>query len=416
MAILKPFRGYRPQPEEALQIVCPPYDVISSDEARQAAAGNSLSFLHVIKAEIDLPQNHDVHDEAVYLRAKENLQYLIDEGHLVQDDTARFYIYGQTLKGRTQYGLVACAAVNDYMNNVIKKHELTRPDKEEDRKNYIRYTNFHTEPVFFAYKDHERIDEIVKNHIVNEPIYEFFTDGDQTLHRLWAIINPVLIEEIEHIFSTEIPASYVADGHHRTAAAALVGGEKKANNPKHTGQEEYNYFLAIHFPASQLQIIDYNRVVKDLNGLSADEFKQKLQGGFELNEKGAAIYHPQQLHEIAMYIDGKWYSLKAKTHTYDDNDPIGVLDVTILTKQVLEPLLAIEDLRRSQRIDFIGGTRGLSELKRLVDSGDYKVAFALYPVSMEQLMTIADTDNIMPPKTTWFVPKLQSGLILHGLD
>lgn len=414
MAILKPFKGYRPVKENVHLVASRPYDVLNSEEAREEVKGNPHSFLHVVKPEIDLPKDIDLHSEEVYEKGRENLQKLIDEKLFVQDDEKYFYIYAQTMWGITQYGLVACAAVEDYMNNIIKKHELTRPDKEEDRMNHIRHTNFNAEPVFFAYPDHDEIDNIINTAVQNEPVYDFETE-DNVEHTFWVIKDKQKIERIEEIFKNDIEYTYVADGHHRTAAAALVGNEKKKNNPQHAGNEEYNYFLAVHFPAGQLRIIDYNRVVKDLNGLSETEFIEKLSGSFNIQEKGTEEYKPCCLHNFSMYLGGKWYSLTAKQSTYNNNDPIGVLDVTILTQQVLTPLLDIKDLRRSKRIDFVGGIRGLNELKKRVDSGEMKVAFALYPVTMKQLMDIADTNNIMPPKTTWFEPKLRSGLVIHEL-
>jgi len=415
MSILKPFKAFRPKPEQAKDIASRPYDVLNSDEAREEVKGNDLSFLHVVKPEIDLPKGIDEHSDEVYNKGKENLMKLISEGTLVQDEQPCYYVYAQTMGARTQYGLVGCASVKDYMNGIIKKHELTRPDKEEDRMNHVRTTNFNAEPVFFAYKDNEVIDMIIKDAILIDPAYSFVAD-DGISHYLWVIDNGAKVRELERLFKEEVECLYVADGHHRTAAAALVGKEREENNPNHTGDEEYNFFLSVNFPESQLNIIDYNRVVKDLNGMTADELIEKLSASFTVEEKGADIYKPDELHNFSMYLEGKWYSLTAKEGTFNDSDPIGVLDVTILTDQVLEPLLDIKDLRRSKRIDFVGGIRGLGELKRRVDNGEMKVAFALYPVSMKQLMDIADTNNIMPPKTTWFEPKLRSGLFVHSLD
>ncbi len=414
MAILKAFKGYRPVKDHVDQVASRPYDVLNSEEAREEVKGNPYSFLHVVKPEVDLPQDVDLHSEVVYNKGKENLTRLIEEGLFFQDAEDRLYIYAQTMFGKTQYGIVGCAAVEDYMNNVIKKHELTRPDKEEDRMNHIRVTNFNAEPVFFAYPDDPGLEHIVAEVVKGEPEYDF-TTVDGVGHHFWIISDPQTIAAIIDIFAKDIPETYVADGHHRTAAAALVGNERKRNNPDHRGDEEYNFFLAVHFPASQLTIIDYNRVVKDVNGYSTQEFLSMLSDSFEIEEKGEEIYRPMQIHNFSMYLNKKWYSLTAREGTYNNNDPIRGLDVTILSNQVLEPILEITDLRNSKRIDFVGGIRGLEELKRRVDSGEMKAAFALYPVSMEQLMKIADTGNIMPPKTTWFEPKLRSGLVIHSL-
>jgi len=416
MSILRPFKGFRPKPENVDKVASRPYDVLNSEEAKKEVEGNPYSFMHVTKPEVDLPEGIDVHSELVYNKAKENLQKLINDGMMLQDDEAYFYIYAQTMNGKTQYGLVGCSGVEDYINGIIKKHELTRPDKEEDRMNHVRHTNFNAEPVFFAYPNHDEIDSIIKDVVENnKPEYDF-TAEDGFGHHFWVIKDAAKNKRIQEIFDKEIPAVYVADGHHRTAAAGLVGNEKKKNNPNHTGNEEYNFFLSVNFPANQLTIIDYNRVIKDLNGLTPTELMEKLSESFDIVEKGEKIYKACCLHNFSMYLEGKWYSLTAKDNTYDDKDPIGVLDVTILTNKVLAPYLDIKDLRRSQRIDFVGGIRGLGELKRRVDNGEMELAFALYPVSMQQLMDIADSGNIMPPKTTWFEPKLRSGLILHSLD
>ncbi len=415
MAILKSFKGYRPLKSIVSKVASRPYDVLNSAEAKLEVKGNPNSFLHVVKPEIDLPDEVDIHSDEVYNKGRENLQQLIAEGKFVQSEKQSIYIYAQTMQGKTQYGIVGCAGVDDYMNNIIKKHELTRPDKEEDRMNHIRLTNFNAEPVFFAYPDNKELDTIVANAVKNKAEYDFETE-DGVGHHFWVINDEATVKRIEDIFESDIQYTYVADGHHRTAAAALVGSERRKSNPNHKGDEEYNYFLAVHFPASQLRIIDYNRVVKDLNGLSEAEFIEKLKVAFDVKKMGADEYKPNQLHHFSMYINNSWYSLIAKEGKYNDNDPIGVLDVTILTEQVLAPLLDIKDLRRSKRIDFVGGIRGLNELKRRVDSGEMEVAFALYPVSMKQLMDIADTNNIMPPKTTWFEPKLRSGLIIHELE
>jgi uncharacterized protein (DUF1015 family) len=415
MATLKPFKGLRPPKEIAKKLASRPYDVLNSREAREEAEGNPYSLLHIIKPEIDLPANVNLYSQQVYDKAKENFEKFKKQGWLKKDDKDLLYIYAQTMWGKTQYGIVGCASVDDYLNNVIKKHELTRPDKEEDRMKHVRITNANMEPVFFSYPAKKELDSMIIEYAkANDPEYDFTAD-DGVGHHFWVIDDDEMIGKIIGCFK-EMPAVYVADGHHRTAAAALVGKEKREANPNHTGNEEYNYFLAVHFPDNQLTIIDYNRVVKDLNGMSEDEFVENLKNSFDVEEIGEQEYKPSQLHEFSMYLDGKWYKMTAKEGTYDDNDPIGVLDVTILTNQVLEPLLGIEDLRRSKRIDFVGGIRGLGELKKRVDSGEMKVAFALYPVSMKQLIDIADNGMIMPPKTTWFEPKLRSGLVIHELD
>jgi uncharacterized protein (DUF1015 family) len=414
MAILKPFRGYRPLKKYAKQIASRPYDVLSSEEARVEAKGNPYSFLHVIKPEIDLPENIDHYSPEVYLKGKDNLYKMISEGIFIQDKEEHLYVYAQTMWGKTQYGLVGCASVADYLNNIIRRHELTRPDKEEDRKKHIRVTNFNAEPVFFAYPQHAEIDRHISKVIQDEPDFDF-KSTDDIGHHFWTIRDKKVIRRIVDLFASDVPFTYVADGHHRTAAAAQVGNEKRNSNPKHNGKEEYNYFLAVHFPANQLRIIDYNRVVKDLDNLESVGFLEKIKGSFYVNNMGSEIYKPTRLHNLSMYLEGKWYSLDAKPGTFDDHDPINRLDVTLLSKQILEPVLNITDLRKSKRIDFVGGIRGLNELKTRVDSGEMKVAFALYPVTMDQLMEIADTGNIMPPKTTWFEPKLRSGLILHQL-
>ena len=414
MATLKAFKGLRPPKEIVSHLASRPYDVLNSAEAREEANGNPYSLLHIIKPEIDLPEDIDLYSQQVYDKAHENLANFKEQGWLLPDDEEYLYIYAQTMFGKTQYGIVGCASVEDYMNNVIKKHELTRPDKEEDRMKHVRITDANMEPVFFSYPAVKEIDDIVNDYVqANEPDYDF-TAVDGVGHHFWVLRDKEKTERIIERFS-KLPATYVADGHHRTAAAALVGNEKRNANPGHTGKEEYNYFLAVHFPDNQLTIIDYNRVVKALNGMTPIEFLTKLNKGFDIQDMGEEIYKPAKLHNFAMYLEGRWYSLTAKPGTYDDNDPIGVLDVTILTNQVLEPLLDIQDLRRSKRIDFVGGIRGLGELKKRVDSGEMKVAFALYPVSMKQLIDIADSGQIMPPKTTWFEPKLRSGLVVHEL-
>ncbi len=415
MATLKAFKGYRPPQNIVKELASRPYDVLNSAEARIEAAGNEYSLLHIIKPEIDLDENVNLYSKEVYNKAKVNFEKFKNNKWLVQDNEDYLYIYAQTMFGKTQYGIVGCASVDDYMNNVIKKHELTRPDKEEDRMKHVRITNANMEPVFFSYPAVAEIDKIVADYVkANKADYDFTAD-DGVGHHFWVVREKSKVNRIIELFDL-LPATYVADGHHRTAAAALVGNEKKANNPNHTGNEEYNYFLAVHFPDDQLTIIDYNRVVKDLSGYSVEDFIKKLEFAFSIEDKGTEIYKPDALHNFSMYLNGRWYSLTANNGTYDDNDPIAVLDVTILTKQVLTPLLEIGDLRRSKRIDFVGGIRGLEELKRRVDSGEMEVAFALYPVSMKQLINIADSGLIMPPKTTWFEPKLRSGLVVHELD
>lgn len=415
MAVLKAFKGLRPPAKLAEKVASRPYDVLNSEEAREEAKGNEYSLLHIIKPEIDLDPKIDVHAQQVYEKAKENFEKFQKKGWLVMDDREYLYIYGQTMWGKTQYGIVGCASVDDYLNNIIKKHELTRPDKEEDRMKHVRINNANLEPVFFSYPAVKEIDEIVKSFILhNVPEYDFVA-ADGIGHHFWVIKDKGIIMSLIELFD-QIPFTYVADGHHRTAAAALVGKEKREKNSKHTGKEEYNFFLAVHFPDDQLTIIDYNRVVKDLNGLTIAEFMEKLKRNFTVVKKGKDIYKPKKLHEFSIYLEGNWYSLQAKKGTYDDNDPIGVLDVTILSKYVLDNILGIKDLRTSQRIDFVGGIRGLDELSKRVDSGEMKVAFALFPVSMKQLIDIADSGNIMPPKTTWFEPKLRSGLVVHKLN
>jgi uncharacterized protein (DUF1015 family) len=415
MAILKPFKGLRPPVTIVKQLASKPYDVLNSDEAREESKGNPYSLLHIIKPEIDLPDSTDVHSQPVYDKAKENFELFISRGWLVADAQELLYIYAQTMNGKTQYGIVGCAGVADYLEGIIKKHELTRRDKEEDRMKHVRITNANMEPVFFTYPAVNEIDTIVSNVVeTQKPEYNFIAD-DGVGHHFWVINDPAIINKIVELFA-KVPFTYVADGHHRTAAAALVGNEKKLNNPDHTGQEEYNYFLAVHFPDDQLSIIDYNRVVKDLNGLTCEEFLNKLAGVFNVELKGSEIYKPVSLHNFGLYLEGTWYSLTAKEGTFNDSDPIGVLDVTILSHLVLDKILGITDLRTSIRIDFVGGIRGLGELKKRVDGGEMKAAFALYPVSMKQLIDIADSGNIMPPKTTWFEPKLRSGLVVHALD
>ena len=410
---IKPFAGVRPPRELASDVASRPYDVLNSVEAKAEAGEKSL--LHIIKPEIDFDPIADEHSQPVYDKAVENFKLWQDRGWLVQDDKEMYYIYAQTMDGRTQYGLVAAANVDDYMTGKIKKHELTRKDKEEDRMIHVRIQNANIEPVFFAYPDVDEMNTIVENIVKNQdPEYDFVAP-DGFGHTFWAIRDDAINARITEIFA-QIPALYVADGHHRTAAAALVGAEKRASNPNHTGNEEYNFFLAVIFPESQLKIIDYNRVVQDLNGLTASEFLEKLSESFDVVENGAEIYKPNALHNFGMYLDGKWYSLTAKPGTYDDSDPIGVLDVTVLSNLVFDQILNLGDLRTSKRIDFVGGIRGLGELQKRVDSGEMVAAFALYPVTMRQIIDIADSGNIMPPKTTWFEPKLRSGLVIHKLS
>lgn len=414
MAKVKPFKGLRPPREMVTQVASRPYDVLNSEEARQEAQGNEKSLYHIIKPEIDFAPGTDEHDPVVYDKAVANFHAFQKNGWLVQDDKEHYYIYAQTMNGRTQYGFVIAANVADYMEERIKKHELTRRDKEEDRMKHVRINNANVEPVFFAFPDNAELEAIIKKVTSEEPEYDFVAP-DGFGHHFWVIDDDATINRITELFAG-IPALYIADGHHRTAAAALVGNEKAKQNPNHTGNEEYNYFLAVAFPASHLNIIDYNRVVRDLNGLSKKEFLTALDKDFVVECKGADEYRPGKLHEFSMYLDGEWYSLVPRDGRYDDDDPIGQLDVTISSDLILRDILGIHDLRSDKRIDFVGGIRGLGELKRRVDSGEMKVAFALYPVSMEQLMRIADTGNIMPPKTTWFEPKLRSGLVIHKLE
>ncbi|KGN74577.1 hypothetical protein HR17_05450 [Porphyromonas gulae] len=415
MAIIKPFKGVRPPKELVVQVASRPYDVLNSEEAREEAKGNEKSLYHIIRPEIDFPVGKDEHDADVYEKAAENFRMFQEKGWLVQDAKENYYVYAQTMNGKTQYGLVVGAYVEDYMNGVIKKHELTRRDKEEDRMKHVRVNDANIEPVFFAYPENKELDAIVKKYAARPAEYDFVAEFDGFGHHFWVIDEEADIKRITELFAA-MPALYIADGHHRSAAAALVGAEKAKNNPNHRGDEEYNYFMAVCFPADQLTIIDYNRVVKDLNGLSDEEFLQRLSQHFDVECKGTEEYRPTKLHNFSLYLDGKWYSLTAKAGTYDDNDPIGVLDVTISSNLILDEILGIKDLRSDKRIDFVGGIRGLGELKKRVDSGEMRVALALYPVSMKQLMDIADSDNIMPPKTTWFEPKLRSGLIIHKLS
>lgn len=411
---VKPFRGVRPPKELVKEVASRPYDVLNSEEARKEAEGNSKSLYHIIKPEIDFPAGKDEHDEDVYARAAENFRKFQEKGWLVQDEQEMYYVYAQTMHGKTQYGLVVGASVEDYMTGKIKKHELTRRDKEEDRMKHVRVTDANMEPVFFAYPDNPALNAIVTSVTAQQPEYDFVS-VDGVGHHFWLIDEKETISNITEIFAG-MPAMYIADGHHRSAAAALVGAEKAKNNPRHTGDEEYNYFMAVCFPDSQLTIIDYNRVVKDLNGLTPDEFIRKLERNFVVEPTGSEIPKPKNLHNFSVYVDGRSFSVTAKPGTYDDSDPIGQLDVTITSSLVLDEILGIGDLRSDRRIDFVGGIRGLGELQKRVDSGEMAVAIALYPVSMKQLMDIADTGNIMPPKTTWFEPKLRSGLVIHKLQ
>ena len=414
MAKIKPFRGVRPPRQLVTEVASRPYDVLNSEEARAEAEGNPKSLYHIIKPEIDFAPGTDEHDPKVYDKAVENFNNFQKQGWLVQDDDDKYYIYAQTMDGRTQYGFVIAANVEDYMTGKIKKHELTRRDKEEDRMKHVRINNANIEPVFFAFPDNNVLQDIINKVTAGTPEYDFVAP-DGFGHHFWVISDKATIDTITKEFA-KMPALYIADGHHRTAAAALVGNEKAKNNPNHRGDEEYNYFLAVAFPASHLKIIDYNRVVKDLNGLTDEQFLSRLSENFDVEDMGTEIYHPARLHNFSLYLSGHWYSLTPHEGTYDDNDPIGCLDVTVSSDLILRDILGITDLRTDKRIDFVGGIRGLGELKRRVDSGEMRVALALYPVSMKQLIDIADTGNIMPPKTTWFEPKLRSGLVIHKLD
>jgi len=415
MAIIKPFKGVRPPKELVERVESRPYDVLESDEARAEAGDNEMSLYHIIKPEIDFPEGTSEYDPRVYEKAAENFQKFQDKGWLVQDKEDHYYIYAQTMNGKTQYGLVVGAYVDDYMNGTIKKHELTRRDKEEDRMKHVRVNNANIEPVFFAYPDNEVLNTLIMRYAQTEPEYDFIAPIDGFRHQFWVISDAADIKTITDEFA-KMKALYIADGHHRSAAAALVGAEKQKQNPNHKGDEEYNYFMAVCFQASQLTILDYNRVVKDLNGLTSEQFLEALSKNFVVEKKGADIYKPARLHEFSLYLDGEWYSLVAKDGTYDNNDPIGVLDVDISSRLILQEILNIGDLRSSKRIDFVGGLRGLGELKRRVDSGEMRMALALYPVSMQQIMDIADSGKIMPPKATWFEPKLRSGLVIHKLS
>lgn len=415
MAIIKPFKGIRPPKNLVEKVESRPYDVLNSEEAREEAGDNEMSLYHIIKPEIDFPQGTSEYDPRVYEKAAENFKKFQEKGWLVQDEKEMYYIYAQTMNGKTQYGLVIGAYVDDYMKGVIKKHELTRRDKEEDRMKHVRVNNANIEPVFFAYPDNAVLDALVKKYISRKPEYDFIAPIDGFGHQFWLIDDDQDIATVTTEFG-KMKSLYIADGHHRSAAAALVGDEKRRQNPNHKGNEEYNYFMAVAFPASQLTILDYNRVVKDLNGMNSEEFLKALSKNFNVEKKGRAEYKPQLLHEFSLYLDGEWYSLKAKDGTYDNTDPIGVLDVDISSRLILDEILGIKDLRSDKRIDFVGGLRGLKELERRVDNGEMRMALALYPVSMKQIMDIADSGNIMPPKATWFEPKLRSGLIIHKLS
>ena len=415
MAIVKPFKGIRPPKDLVEKVESRPYDVLNSEEARQEAEGNEMSLYHIIKPEIDFPEGTSEYDPRVYEQAAANFRKFQERGWLVQDQEEHYYIYAQTMNGRTQYGLVVGAYVDDYLNGTIKKHELTRRDKEEDRMKHVRVNNANIDPVFFAYPDNDVLDALLRKYAVTTPEYDFIAPIDGFRHQFWIISDADDMRTVTEEFA-KMPALYIADGHHRSAAAALVGAEKQKQNPNHKGDEEYNYFMAVCFQASQLTILDYNRVVTDLNGLSSEEFLEALSKNFDVVNKGAEQYAPQHLHEFSLYLDGQWFSLTAHDGTYDDSDPIGVLDVDISSRLILDEILNITDLRSSKRIDFVGGLRGLGELKRRVDSGEMRAALALYPVSMQQIMSIADSGKIMPPKATWFEPKLRSGLVIHRLD
>lgn len=415
MATIKPFKGVRPPRAYVEEVESRPYDVLDSEEARQEAGDNEKSLYHIIKPEINFPQGTSEYDPRVYESAAEHFQMFQEKGWLVQDAEDHYYIYAQTMDGKTQYGLVVGAYVNDYLTGVIKKHELTRRDKEEDRMKHVRVCDANMEPVFFAYPDNALLNELILRYAKTTPEYDFVAPIDGFRHQFWVISDSRDMDMITEEFR-KMPSLYIADGHHRSAAAALVGAEKAKQNPNHAGTEEYNYFMAVCFQASQLTILDYNRVVKDLHGMSSEEFLAALSKNFEVELKGSANYKPCRLHEFSLYLDGKWYSLTAKQGTYDDADPIGVLDVDISSRLILDELLGIKDLRSDKRIDFVGGLRGLEELKRRVDSGEMRMALALYPVSMKQIMDIADSGKIMPPKATWFEPKLRSGLIIHKLS
>jgi uncharacterized protein (DUF1015 family) len=415
MAIIKPFKGLRPPQNIIEELTCLPYDVMNSAEAANMAQGKNKSLLHITRAEIEFDKNTDAHSKEVYEKAAANFKMFQDEGFLINDEENHYYIYAQTMNSQTQYGIVGAAACEDYLNGLIKKHELTRPDKEEDRKVLTRYLKANIEPVFLTYRAVPEIDTIVQSIITTQnPEYDFFAE-DGFGHHFWVIKDAETNKKLEQLFLEKVPCTYVADGHHRTAAAAGISEEFKAQNPNHTGSEAYNYFMAVHFPDNQLQIIDYNRVIKDLNGLTPSEFLSKIEDSFTINNTSKLPLKPEKLHDFSMYLNGLWYALSAKEKTINTNDPVSNLDVSILSEQVLKPILNIHNLRTDTRIEFVGGIRGLNELSKRVNSGEMAVAFALYPVSMEALMTIADTNNIMPPKVTWFEPKLRSGLVIHKL-
>ena len=415
MATIKPFKGIRPPKNLVEKVESRPYDVLNSEEARAEAGDNEMSLYHIIKPEIDFEPGTSEYDPRVYDKAAENFKKFKDNGWLVQDNEEHYYIYAQTMGNKTQYGIVVGARVEDYMNGTIKKHELTRRDKEEDRMKHVRVNNANIEPVFFAYPDNEKLNALLEKYAKTEPEYDFIAPIDGFGHKFWVISDKEDIDLITNEFAA-MPSLYIADGHHRSAAAALVGAEKAKQNPNHTGNEEYNYFMAVCFQASQLTILDYNRVVTDLNGYSSEDFLKALEKNFIVENKGTDLYKPTALHNFSMYLDGNWYSLTAKEGTYNPNDPIGVLDVDVSSRLIFDELLGIKDFRSDKRIDFVGGLRGLEELKRRVDSGEMKMALALYPVTMKQIMDIADSGKIMPPKATWFEPKLRSGLIIHKLD
>jgi len=416
MAIIKPFKGLRPPKEIVEEVACLPYDVMNSEEAAEMANGKDASLLRITRAEIEFEKGTDSHSEEVYLHAKSNFEAFQDKKYLIQDNEDNYYIYAQTMNGKTQYGIVGAASCQDYMDGIIKKHELTRPDKEEDRKILSRILVANIEPVFFTYRAVPEIDVIVSDIVTNNKAEYDFTAEDGFGHHFWVIEDTTINKKLEQLFKEKVPFTYVADGHHRTAAAAGMSEEFRKKNPNHTGNEPYNYFMAVHFPDTQLQIIDYNRVVKDLNGFTTDEFLSKIDENFYIKQISETIVKPEKLHDFSMYLDGKWYGLTAKNSTFNDDNPIDSLDVSVLSKYVLEPILNIKDLRTDTRIEFVGGIRGLGELSKRVDNGEMAIAFALFPVSMNQLMNIADTNNIMPPKVTWFEPKLRSGLVINKLD
>ena len=415
MAIVKPFKGVRPPKEFVERVESRPYDVLDSEEARAEAGDNEMSLYHIIKPEIDFEPGTSEYDPRVYEQAARNFKKFQDKGWLVQDKDDHYYIYAQTMNGKTQYGLVVAAFVDDYMNGVIKKHELTRRDKEEDRMKHVRVNDANIEPVFFAYPDNATLDALIRKYAATEPVYDFIAPVDGFRHQFWIISDAADMQTVTDSFAA-MPCLYIADGHHRSAAAALVGAEKQRQNPNHKGDEEYNYFMAVCFQASQLTILDYNRVVRDLNGLTPEQLLAAIGKNFDVEDMGTDIYKPQRLHEFSLYLEGHWYRLTAHPGTFDENDPIGVLDVDISSRLILDEVLGIKDLRGSNRIDFVGGLRGLGELKRRVDNGEMKLALALYPVSMQQIMDIADSGKIMPPKATWFEPKLRSGLVIHKLS